>query len=406
MKRNQRYAACILAAALAAPGSLLLRAQAPAPSEANKEQGPAAKKEQPVRPPATAPGAPQAAPAQKAPVAPTGIQTLPISSARDSVRPEEVVLTIGPEKITRERFEQIKKGLPQQYSGVVAQMGEKPFATNYGTFRGLAMMAEGEKMDQSAEFKEQLNFMRMEALARMAISSLQVKSQIITEPEVKAYYDAHPADFQQTRLKGIFVALNPPVRPAATPAPAAAAAPGTTPAPSAAPTPAPEPKTRTDAEALARAQELRKQILAGGDLAAIAKASSDHTASAEKGGDFGLIRKNQLPANLDKVVFSLKPKEVSEPVKESQGYYVFQVEGPRTVTLDEANATIRNTLQQQKFDTALKNVQAQYPVVFNDRYFSEPAAASGGGARPVITGVAPGQPAGTTPAPPPAAKKP
>ena len=138
------------------------------------------------------------------------------------------------------------------------------------------------------------------------------------------------------------------------------------------------------------------------DFAALAKAQSDHQASAEKGGDLGNIRRNQLPPNLDKAVFSLKPKEVSEPVKEGQGYYIFQVEEYRPVSLDEATATIRSSLQQKKFTDTLELVKKEFPVVLNEKFFVEPQAQApaGGGQRPVITGVAPALPgAAGAPAP-------
>ncbi len=385
MTWNRSYGVAALAMTLAVGSGLLAQAPTPPPGRGEPEQAPKG-----------APGRP--APAAKPPqAAPSGIQTLPLPSGKDSVKPEEVVLTIGLEKITRERFEQIKKGLPPQYSGVPQQMGDKGFATNYATFRSLALVGEREKLDQLPEFKEQLNFLRMELLARLAISEFQNRAQTITDEEVKAYHAAHQAEFQQAKVKGILVALNPPAKPAATPP----AAPGT-------PAPKPEtPKARTDGEAKARAEELRKQILAGADFAAVARASSDHQATAEKGGDFGNIRKGQLPANIEKMVFSLKPKEVSEPIKESQGYYIFQVDEVRPVTLDEATATIRSSLQQKKFTDALEKAKVDFPVTMNDRYFAEPQAeqaSAPGVSRPVITGVAPAQP-GTAGTPAPKAEK-
>jgi len=371
MTLSRSYAAVALAAILAV--SLGSFAQAPA---AKPQQG---QKTAPGTPPATNP-VPQAPP--------TGIQTLPMPSTRDAVGPEEVVLTIGTEKITRARFELIKRGLPPQYVGAPQQMGEKGFANSYGMFRGLALLAEREKLEQSSEFKEQLNFLRIELLARLAISTLQMKTQSVTEEEVKAYHAANGAEFQQAQVKAIYVALNP------TAQAAPAASPGA-PAPKSDP-----PKSRSDQEARKLALELRQKILAGGDFAALAKAQSDHQASAEKGGELGNIRRNQLPPNLDKVVFSLKPKEVSEPVKEGQGYYIFQVEQYRPVSLDEATATIRSTLQQKKFTDALEVVKKEFPVVLNEKFFVEAQAPAGGGQRPVITGVAPASPgAAGAPAP-------
>lgn len=350
-----------------------LFAQAPAP--------PAAR---PATPPPPAAATP--APAQ----VPSGIPTLPITP-KEQVKPDEVVLTIGNEKITRAQFEAIKSGLPPQYAAVPQQMGDKGFAGAYAQFRGLALEAEKQKLDQTPAFKEQLNFLRTELLARLAVSELSVNSQEVSENEIKAYYEAHKPEFQQAKVKGIFVALNPPAKPAA-PAGGAAAK-------------AEAPKARTDEEAKARAGELRKQILGGADFGTVARENSDHQASAEKGGDLGTLRKGSLPPNLDKVVFALKPKEVSEPVKEGQGYYIFQVDEIRPVTMDEATATIRNTLSQQKMTAALEKVKTDYPVVYNDKYFSEAQPPAGAPARPVITGVAPAQP-GAAGVPAPAAKPP
>jgi len=340
-------------------------------------------------PPAPPAGPPPAAAAPAPPQVPTGIQTLPISP-KDLVKPEEVVLTIGNEKITKVQFETIKAGLPPQYAAVPQQMGDKGFAGAYAQFRGLAIEGEKQKLDQTREFREQLNFLRTELLARLAVTALSAKSQEVSDQEIKAYFDSHTAELQQAKVKGIFVALNPPAKPAA-PAAAGAAAKTET------------PKARTDEEAKARAEELRKQILAGADFATVARENSEHQASAEKGGDLGTLRKGSLPPNLDKIVFALKPKEVSEPVKEGQGYYIFQVDEIRAVTLDEATATIRNTLQQQKMTTALEKVKTDYPVVYNDKYFSEAQGPPGAPARPVITGVAPAQP-GAAGVPAPAAK--
>lgn len=349
-----------------------------------------------------APAAPQAAPA-KPPAAP-GTTDAPAAAPREQVGPSEVVLTIGPEKLTREQYESVKKGLPPQYAAAPQQMGERAFASSYAQFRSLALKAEQEKLNESPEFKGQMSFLHDQVLAQMVLGKLQAASQQVSDAEVKAYYDAHTGEMQQAKLRAIFVALAPPPKPAAKDAAGKDAAAAKSEAP----------KARTDDEAKTRAAELRKKLVEGADFATLAKENSDHQATAEKGGDFGTVRKGMLPANLEKIVFSLKPKEVSEPVKEGQGYYLFQVEDITPVTLDEATATIRNKLQQEKFQRSVEGVKGEFPVTLNDKYFAPPAApvpaaATGAGAdtqRPVITGVgaakpgaAPSKPAPATPAP-------
>lgn len=333
--------------------------------------------------------APPAPPASNS--IPSGIQTLPAASARDSVASSEVVLTIGNEKMTREQYEKFKQNLPSTLAPQAQAMGDRSFASNYARLRGLVLLALRDKLDESVDFKSQLNFMHDQILAQMAVTKLQTDSQKITDAEVKAYYDAHQAEMVQGKLRGIFVALNPPAKPGAKAGEAV--------------------KARTDDEAKARAGELRKKILDGADFATVAKEESDHQGSAEKGGDFGVIRKGSLPPSLETAVFNLKPLEISEPIKEGPGYYIFRVEELKPVTLDEATATIRNKLQTEKFTKSVESVQSLFPVVLNEKYFgpatpppgaAQPAAqAPAGAGRPVITGVAPAKPA----TPPPAAKK-
>jgi peptidyl-prolyl cis-trans isomerase C len=333
---------------------------------------------------------PQPAPQPPPQKLPSGIQALPTPSPRDSVAPAEVVLTVGSEKLTRAQLEKVKQDLSAQYPQV-QQMTDRAFATNYANLRTLVLQAQSEKLEETQQFKDQ----RDNLLASMVLQRLQTQSQVVADSEIKTYYDAHLPEMQQLRLSGIYVALSPPAKPGAKP--------GET------------PKARTDDEARARALELRKKILAGADFAAVAKAESDDQRTAEKGGDFDVILKGTLAPNIESAIFSLKPKELSEPIKEQQGYFIFRVEEFKTRTLDEATATIRNKLQQDKLDVAIKGIQSLYPVTYNDKYFGpapppaptpaqQPPAAKPG-EKPVVREVAPAK-AEPAPTKPPATIKP
>lgn len=49
-------------------------------------------------------------------------------------------------------------------------------------------------------------------------------------------------------------------------------------------------------------------------------------ATAENEGDLGFFQKGDLPKEFDKVIFSLKPGEISEPFQSSHGYHLFFME--------------------------------------------------------------------------------
>lgn len=75
-------------------------------------------------------------------------------------------------------------------------------------------------------------------------------------------------------------------------------------------------------QALARAQELEKQLRGGADFGALARKASDDKESAPRGGDLGEVRPGVLPAELDAAIGTLKPGQVSAPIRTSYGYHL------------------------------------------------------------------------------------
>jgi parvulin-like peptidyl-prolyl isomerase len=301
----------------------------------------------PAQPPAQAPQTAPKPTMQSVPdYKPTPV--VPPSTAKP-VNPDDVVLWIGSESFTREKFEAIMKALPPAFQQQASQMTKKQFASQFAMMLSLARSAEKEKMDQTALVKDQLEFQRLQFLAQLAFQQISQRNQLITDEQVKTYYTAHVGDQQQAKIRGILVAYNPPKGKDGK-----------------------EPKGRTEDEAKALALELRDKILKGADFAAVAKESSDEQETGPKGGDMGTVKRGQLPPNIEKTVFGLKVKEVSQPVPEVSGFYIFQLEDLRQTTLEEATPGIRQTLLQQATVGVLEKVKADYPMKVNDDYFVDP----------------------------------
>jgi peptidyl-prolyl cis-trans isomerase D len=128
-------------------------------------------------------------------------------------------------------------------------------------------------------------------LGRLAPGAVQV-----TDAEIRRYYNEHKDDFKRTRTARFTVAYL-----------------GTAP---------------TDADrqgVLQRALQLRQQIAAGGDFAALARTESSDTSSGRQGGDLGTVRRGQMVAAFDSVVWSLPVNELSQPVFTQFGYHLVQV---------------------------------------------------------------------------------
>jgi peptidyl-prolyl cis-trans isomerase D len=104
------------------------------------------------------------------------------------------------------------------------------------------------------------------------------------------------------------------------------------------------------AQAKAKADDLLKQIKAGGDFAKLAEKNSEDPGSAAKGGDLGWVVRGQMVKNFEDSVFSLKPKEISNVITTEYGFHIIQVmerEPARLRTLAEVKPEIVGTLRNQ-----------------------------------------------------------
>jgi peptidyl-prolyl cis-trans isomerase D len=106
-----------------------------------------------------------------------------------------------------------------------------------------------------------------------------------------------------------------------------------------------------DDEARRRAEEALAKLRAGGDFAALAKASSQDEGSAAAGGDLGCFPRGRMVPEFENVAFDLAPGATSELVKTTFGYHVIRVQSRREETtppLAQVKEGIRQTLTAQR----------------------------------------------------------
>jgi peptidyl-prolyl cis-trans isomerase D len=75
----------------------------------------------------------------------------------------------------------------------------------------------------------------------------------------------------------------------------------------------------------ARAAELKAQIDAGADFAALAQAESEDPGSAAQGGDLGMVARGIMDPAFEQAAFDLDVGAVSEPVRSRFGYHLIEV---------------------------------------------------------------------------------
>ncbi len=97
-------------------------------------------------------------------------------------------------------------------------------------------------------------------------------------------------------------------------------------------------------KALATANDVLKQLKAGGDFAALAKKYSDDPGSKEQGGDLGYVVRGQTVKEFEASAFSLQPNEISNPVKTEFGYHIIQTlehQQPRMQPFEEVREQLK-----------------------------------------------------------------
>ncbi len=103
------------------------------------------------------------------------------------------------------------------------------------------------------------------------------------------------------------------------------------------------------------ADQVYEELKSGGDFAAIVNERSADTESKASGGKLTISGGQTVP-EFEKVAFALKEGVVSQPVKTTYGYHLIEALSPlrkaKVTPLDDARASIRSTLLQQKKDAA------------------------------------------------------
>jgi parvulin-like peptidyl-prolyl isomerase len=168
----------------------------------------------------------------------------------------------------------------------------------------------------------------------------------IDDAAIKTYYDAHKGDYEKVKARHILIRFKD------------------------SPAPLRQGQTeRSDAEALAKAKEVRAAIAKGGDFAEIAKKDSDDTGSGVNGGALGEFGHGSMVKPFEDAAFSLKVNEVSEPIKTQFGYHIIQVTEHSNKTLDEARPEIEAKLRPELAQKAVDEIRSKADISYDKDYF-------------------------------------
>jgi len=111
---------------------------------------------------------------------------------------------------------------------------------------------------------------------------------------------------------------------------------------------------KADAAAKAQAEDVLKQLKAGGDFAKLAEKYSQDPGSAKNGGDLGMVERGVMVKPFEEVLFAIqRPGDIAGPVRTQYGYHIIQLESVRAPTVkpfDEVKAGLAADYQKKKAD--------------------------------------------------------
>lgn len=269
----------------------------------------------------------------------------PNSKPMPVVPPDRVVITVGETTLTAAQLDQIIDSLPENYRATARGAGRKQFADNIVHILVLSQEGKRRKIDETPSYEAQRAFQNANLLAGLTFTQIG-KEVSLDEATVRKYYEDHKQEFEQVRARHILVRMQ------------------------GSPTPVkPGQKELTEAEALAKATELRKKIEGGADFAALATAESDDANSAAKGGDLGYFKHGQMVPSFDQAAFAMKPGDLSEPVKSQFGYHVIKVEAHDFKSFEEVRPDLERRLRPDLAQKALADLQKKANVVLDPEFF-------------------------------------
>lgn len=106
-----------------------------------------------------------------------------------------------------------------------------------------------------------------------------------------------------------------------------------------------------EAQARARAEAVLASLRNGADFATLAQQHSEHTATAEQGGDLGYFPRGQMDKPFEDAAFSLPVGQLSDVIRTPFGWHILRVEDKRgadTRPLTEVELEIKEKLREDK----------------------------------------------------------
>ncbi len=229
---------------------------------------------------------------------------------------KEVLAVVGGEEITQEEFNLFLQAVPREQQAYLSNpQFREQCLQQFIALRLFAKEGETLKLDESDEFKYMIANAKRDILAQLVMNEM-MKQIVVTEEELKAYYEANKSQFQKgetVRAKHILV----------------------------------------DEEE--KCKEILSAIENGETAFETAAQEHSNCPSGSKGGDLGAFGKGQMVKEFEDAAFTAEIGAIVGPVKTQFGYHLIKVEEKKEAEetpFEEVKTTIQRTLLQKKQNEA------------------------------------------------------
>ena len=289
-----------------------------------------------------------AALAQEKPAA-TATTTAAVTAAQ-APKTDPVIISAGSVAIHQSDFETAVKSLPAEYQSYALGPGKKQFADDYLRMKLLASEGMKAGLDKDPDVVKQLDLLRENLVAQEELKHID-SSINVTDADLKKAYEENKKDYEQVKARHILIAFKG--------SPAAQKG----------------KKELTDAEAKAKAEALRTEIVGGkAKFEDVAKKESDDTESGKNGGDLGAFGRGQMVPEFEKAAFAAKAGEVTPVVKTQFGYHIIKVEEHTSTPFEQVKPSLEKTLKQKMVRDKLDAMKESAKPVYDEAYFAPPPA--------------------------------
>ncbi len=258
---------------------------------------------------------------------------VPALSAEDNV-----LARVNGEPITKAQVDHALEVFSEQLKQVPVGARQSMVIDALVDMHVMADAAKAEGLESNQGYKDRMAFLTAQALRNTYVEESITNS--ITEDDLKARYEKDVAGYtppEEVRARHILV--------------------------------------KTEEEA----NQIIKDLAAGGDFGKIAAEKSEDPGSKVNGGDLGFFARGQMVSEFEAEAFALPAGQTSaKPVKSQFGFHVIRVEEKRTQPVpafEEVRAQVKQAVQRDKFQETLAKLKGEAKIERLDQPAAVPAPA-------------------------------